>query len=168
MSSLDQMLQAVKRAHEPEPNAFAILPSDVWDTHREIARCAVKGLTPEEISDALSLPESSVRKVLANPIIIGYMEQLREKADLRAIDVAAELKRSAQPAIKYIAGIVENGEDDSGNPIPPELRAKLCTEVLDRAGYGKISRNIHIGLEGKLTQEDIAGIMEKIESSDSA
>jgi hypothetical protein len=120
--------------------------------HMEIIRLSVSGMRQCDIADELGITPATVNCTLNSPISQARIAELRAARDKEAVDFSARLKEGAGRAIELLDSVMD-GELSGTASIA--LRSKVATEILDRAGYGKVSRNVNLNLDGKLNQDDI-------------
>ena len=135
--------------------------SHMWEIHHEIVRLAVTGMRPKEIADTLGCTEAMVTYTLNSPLAQAKLEVLRLRRDQQAIDLSERIQEAAAGAFEYLQDVAFGQEKNAA----PALRARVCCEILDRAGYSKVQKSIAYNFDKKLTDEDIAAIVERASSS---
>ena len=129
--------------------------SYMWDIHHEIIRLAATGMRPNEIAETLNCSTVMVTYTLNSPIAAAKLAVLRQDRDTAVVSIVDRLKNSASEAAKYLESVAEGRIPEAH----PALRVKACTEILDRAGYSKVQRNVSLNLDGKLTDDEISNIV---------
>ncbi|MCC6491341.1 MAG: hypothetical protein IT364_27875 [Candidatus Hydrogenedentes bacterium] len=106
--------------------------------HREIARRSVLGEAVSSIAKALGVTREMVSYTISSPVTREYMRELEAQRDASTVNVGQQL-RSLSP--KAIGVLTEALDGDMGGRAQDHLRFKAATEVLDRAGYPKLTRS---------------------------
>lgn len=125
----------------------------LYAKHREVLRLHLLGHTGQEISALLGMSPGAVSRVLCCPLGRERLEIMQAEMDREAMDVASRLQESAGPAVDFLDAIV-TGEVETTT----QLRAKTCMDVLSRAGYSPVTRNVNLDMHGSLTEDDIKAI----------
>jgi DNA-binding MarR family transcriptional regulator len=121
--------------------------------HREIGRLMIQGFRETEVAEILGLTNRTVSYTMKSIVFQDYLTKLREKRDESAVDVGVRIKNCAPRALTYLEELV-SGNINSEN-ITPNLRVKVCQDILDRAGYGAVTKSMNLELVGKLSYEDL-------------
>jgi hypothetical protein len=123
--------------------------------HREVIRLRASGMTQVDIANELGMTIAFVSLVVNSELGKIAMEELQSRMDEETIEVGVALQRNAKAAEQFLGGIVTGAEQ---NGISPALRARVCMDQLDRAGFGKITKNLNVDMAGTITAEEIAEI----------
>lgn len=123
--------------------------------HREILRMRASGLTQINIANELGVTPAMVGLVLNSELGKLAMEEMQRKMDQEVIEVGVALQANAKHAEAFLGAVVRGDESEG---VSPALRARVCMDQLDRAGYGKITKNLTVDMSGALTAEEIAEI----------
>lgn len=123
--------------------------------HREVIRLRASGMTHTDIANEIGMTLAFVSLVLNSELGRLAMEDLQSRMDQEVVDVGVALQRNAKTAEAFLGGII-NGTEKEG--ISPSLRARVCMDQLDRAGFGKITKNLNVDMSGAITAEEIEEI----------
>lgn len=129
--------------------------SKIWDQHEEVVRRIVLGQKNTEIAGSMKLSQAQVSNIRNSPIIQDKLAIMKGARDAYTIDIARDIKEFAPKALEVLKRIV-NGDDPSGLPIGPALKARVASDLLDRAGYAPIKSVQVSGVHAHLTLDDIA------------
>ena len=110
----------------------------LWEVHKEIARLAVSGMRPVEISKRLGYTQAWLSTVMCSPVFKKYMASLSERADDNAIDIKKRIQEGAETGVCELLKVLK-GEGEYKGTISPALKVKVAQDFLDREGHGKIS-----------------------------
>ena len=128
--------------------------SKIWDSHEEILRRLTLGQKNTEIAQAMNISPMQVSNVRNSPIIQDRLAIMQGARDAYTLDIAKDIREFAPKALEVLKAIV-NGEDKSGLPIGPALKARVASDLLDRAGYAP-TRNVNVqSVHAHLTRDDI-------------
>jgi hypothetical protein len=122
--------------------------------HREVIRLRASGLTNMNIANELGVTQAFVGLVLNSELGKLAMEEMQSKMDAEVIEVGVALQQNAKLAEAFLGKVVV-GEEKG---VSPALRARVCMDQLDRAGFGKITKNLNVDFSGALTAQEIAEI----------
>ena len=130
---------------EPRRNSYAV--RERW---REVARMVVLGVRTGVIAQELDLTPSTVSSILRQPETQQYIEELRTMRDENVADVHDRIVSCADNAVNFLEAILSGSED-----VSQALKLKAALTILDRAGHPAATKNIHVGLTGHLSAQDI-------------
>lgn len=130
---------------EPRRNSYAV--RERW---REVARMVVLGVRTGVIAQELDLTPSTVSSILRQPETQQYIEELRTMRDENVADVHDRIVSCADNAVNFLEAILSGNED-----VSQALKLKAALTILDRAGHPAATKNIHVGLTGHLSAQDI-------------
>jgi len=126
----------------------------IWSQHEEIIRRLTLGQKNTEIASSMNLSKAQISNIRNSPIIQERLAIMKGARDAYTLDIARDIKEFAPKALEVLKQIV-NGEDSSGLPIGPSLKARVASDLLDRAGYAPV-RNVQVqGAHVHLTKSDI-------------
>jgi len=123
------------------------------DVHKEIIRLKVQGVSTEEISKRVGLTTVAISGILRNPLARKEINRLHGLRDFSAVDATARLDGLVDRAISVYESVI-SGEE----AVEPMDRVKVASEILDRTGFGRVSKvegthRVHV-----LTGEDVLEI----------
>ena len=133
------------RFPEPRRNTY-----NVRERWREVARMTVLGMRQNVIAQELGLTPSTVSSILRQPETQQYLDELRNMRDEGVADVHDRIVGCADNAVEYLERILGGQED-----VSQALKLKAALTILDRAGHPAATKNIHVGLTGHLSAQDI-------------
>lgn len=142
----------------------------LWPHHRSMARAMVAGgLQPGQLAKAFGFSEGQVTRIIHSPMFKAELARLEAEAEGIAVDIRADIKKSAEKAIEILDEQLHNEHHDA------KLRQRAAFDILDRAGYGKQDRPIRAGGDINITQVNVKemsteklrdGVMDLIEGQD--
>jgi hypothetical protein len=120
----------------------------LWDKHFEIARLAVLGYSPKEISPIVSMTKEHISTVMNSEVFKEHLTILRSTRDAETGNISARILEMAPVALKRLKEVVEEPmffEDEKLGKVPnpyvrPELTVKVSQDLLDRAGFGAVEK----------------------------
>ena len=124
------------------------------ERHREILRRLALGQAPKEIASSLGITSQVVHYVKNSHIGKRELGLIQGARTADAIEVSNQIQELAPQALDTLEGLM-NDEEES----PGALRAKIATDILDRAGHSPIKKQINVSQQ--LSQEDIDNIKVK-------
>jgi hypothetical protein len=107
-----------------------------------------------EIAETLGVSKQVINYTLNSPMGKSKLELLQIQRDLDATSMSSRIKQGADVSLNLLNRIV-NGEEE-GTSIA--LRSKVACTLLDRAGYGAITKSVNVAFDGKLTEQDIESL----------
>jgi len=142
---------------EPRRNSYAV--RERW---REVARMVVLGVRNNVIAQELDLSPGTVTSILRQPETQQYIEELRTMRDENVADVHDRIVSCADNAVNFLEAILNGNED-----VSQALKLKAALTILDRAGHPAATKNIHVGLTGHLSAQDIEDMRRRAQASGS-
>lgn len=118
----------------------------LWDSHHEITRLLLLGMSSKAIAEHLGVSEAMVSYTKNSALVQRQLSIMRGARDAEFLDAAVEIKKRVGKALEVLDATLENENQ-------PGLRLKAATEILDREAP-KISR--FEGITARLSAEDIA------------
>lgn len=121
--------------------------------HRTICRMHTQGIANNEIATYLGVDKCTVSVILNSGQGLACTAMLQQSLDGKLKDVSALLQETSLSSQKFLRSIATG--DTEANLA---LRAKVAMDQLDRAGYGKINKNVNLDVQGSLTAEELDDI----------
>lgn len=126
----------------------------IWDQHEEVIRRITLGQKNVEIAESMKLSPTQVSNIRNSPIIQDRLAIMKGARDAYTLDVAQDIREFAPIALNILKALCQ-GTDGSGLPVSPALKAKVATDLLDRAGHAP-TRQISVqSVHAHLTKDDI-------------
>ena len=135
------------------PEFMSYDPVSINNLHEQICRLAAQGMRPDDIAAELNVYPRLVGFVLANPIIKDRIKEVQLTAETGSFDLAQEINIAAKQAVDVLAKVISGDID-----VKPSERIQTSQDMLDRAGYGKVSKiesKHQIGMIGRIGIEQI-------------
>ncbi len=127
------------------------------DAHREIIRLYALGMPIQDIAAQMNCSRHHVRYVVNSPLGMLMREDLANRRDDAVVDVATTLAKMCPKAVELMGEVMEGKFDGASLP----LRIRVCESILDRAGYGRVTKSENRNLNASLTAEDILMLQER-------
>jgi hypothetical protein len=128
----------------------------VPERHREIARLKALGYTNTAIAETMSMSVAGVQNVLSVDAVRDQVATLQEGRDEATKDITERIQGMCGDAVEYMERIVKNDIEVSHS-----LKFKVAESILDRAGHGKIQKNLFFGATAHLTADDVEELKER-------
>lgn len=141
---------------------------DIQARHREMVRMSLLGMKQTSIAAELGVTPQSVSNALNSQPVIQVMATLQEKADEKALSTKERLDELCPAAIRTFEEIMTEKVDIEGTLVykyDGPLRKSTASDVLDRAGYGRIQRIQGQVVHGFLSPDDIEDIKRRARES---
>lgn len=122
-------------------------PIRMKSRYREIVRLHTIGYQDSEIAEMVGCERRTVSYVIQARITSGMVEDLRDRRDQAAVDIAARIRSFAPLALEVATEILT---DETASK---SVRASIASDILDRAGYKPV--NMSFQASAKLSSEDI-------------
>lgn len=142
------------RRRNPNKKSFAV--TEMWNTHREIARLAATGMKGADIARTLNVTPVMVSYTLNSPIVKRQLDQMHAARDMDAVDVSKRIHEIAPRALERLEELLES-ETES-------IAFRAATDVLDRAGHAAVKTLRTESLAVHLNKEDLDEIKERAKS----
>ncbi len=127
----------------------------IWEQHEEIIRRLTLGQKNVEIADAMGLSSAQISNIRNSPIIQERLAIMKGARDAYTLDIARDIREFAPTALEILKSLCQ-GQSQDQLPVSPALKAKIATDLLDRAGYAP-TRQINVqSVHAHLTRDDIA------------
>lgn len=133
------------------------VPAELGEAHREIIRLFTLGASAQDIAAQMKCSRQHVRYVVNSPMGVIMRQDLQDRRDDKVSDVTASLADMCPKAIEVMNDVMEGDIDGASL----SLRVRVCESVLDRAGYGKVTKTQSSNLTASLTAEDIIALQER-------
>lgn len=124
--------------------------------HRHILRLHALGWRNVDIANEVGMTPQAIGVVVNSEIGQMVIQDMQTQLDREALDVQGQLTRNALISEQFLGRIVDGSE-----PANVGLRAKVCMDQLDRAGFPKAVKSINLDLHGRITAEEIQEIKEQ-------
>lgn len=121
--------------------------------HRDILRLHVLGWSLTDIVNETGMTHPTVMAVIESDMGKMVIEDLQRQANRETESVVAQIAQNANVAEQYLGRIIDGTEHANTS-----LRARVCMDQLDRAGHGKITKNVNLDFHGTLSAEEIQNI----------
>ena len=111
--------------------------------HNEILRRTALGQSRKDIAADLGVTTQTVSNTTGSQLGQVKLAELNGDKDLETIDITREIKALVPEAVKLLHSTIEGHVPDHPTKVTnvnPGLRVKAATELMDRAGFGKISK----------------------------
>ena len=128
---------------------------ELWDRHHEINRRILLGQKIKEIAEDLNISEATVSYTKNSKLAQDELNVLKAARDASSVDVAMQIKEIAPRALEVLEEVIE-GDDSSLS-----LKAKVATDLLDRAGHSAPKKMIGAMMHEHFTKDDIIKIKER-------
>ena len=122
-------------------------------THREILRLHVNGAKAQDIANETGMTTAMISYTINSDFGQLVLEDMQRQLDNEALTVQKQLHENAKASEIFLGGIAQGTTE-----VPTSLRVKVCMDQLDRAGHGKVTKNVNVDLHGELTQDEIDSI----------
>jgi len=129
-------------------------PEELSERHREIIRLYMMGVGVQEIAAKMGCGRHHVRYVVNSPLGIMMRKELTERMDESVTDVTAKLAALCPKAVELMDGVLD-GEYDTASI---SLRVRVAESILDRTGFGKVTKTQNQNLNASLSAEDILNL----------
>jgi DNA-binding CsgD family transcriptional regulator len=117
----------------PKANDNAPLLSELTHKHGEIARRVLSGQSSASIAAEFGMGVASVKNIIKSSLFQIKMRELSAALDKRFIDINSRLMEHAADAVEVITRTMYTSKNDA-------IKLKAAAEILDRAGFGKVSK----------------------------
>lgn len=123
--------------------------------HKGIARAAIAGnRRPSELARIFGYTEAHMTRILESPLVQAEMNRLESGAEIITVDMATELKLRQGPALQVLDEVLGDIDEDGEMKAPLSMRKDVALEILDRTGYGKTAKNLHLHLHEEKGMEE--------------
>ena len=127
--------------------------------HDEIARMLVVGnMKQVEVCKILGLSQSWLSLLIQQPMVKIKIKKLQEARDASALSVGAELDAASLPALAKIERTMYNTKSE-------RLGVHCAEAILDRAGYGRVTKSINtntnINATANMTKDEMVRLLAK-------
>jgi hypothetical protein len=133
----------------------------IRDSHHQLARTLAKGFSQVEASAMTGYSPSRISILSRDPAFKELLDFYRERHDSAEVDVIERLKTMSLDALQELHDRLLNQPEDFKNQ---EL-IDLVSRMLDRSGYGPMSKSQHTERRITLTGQDLRELHEATEES---
>lgn len=131
-----------RHAQEMSDSVVKYSLAEIKPHHREIARRLVLGQKASHICVSLNMSVSRMSIIINSPLFKLELRRLEEERDRDVMNVKKALDEIAPVAVEVVERTMYMAPDE-------ELRFKAATDILDRAGFGKIVKS-DINIRGRI------------------
>ena len=124
---------------------------------QEVARLKVLGMSNVRIAEQLGLSAVGVANILQEPSVKATIRELQDGRNDSVMDISERMKAAAPEALSLITDIMRREQEGVSLP----LALKAAESILDRAGYGRVTKNLFVGVTGHLTGDDIEALKQR-------
>lgn len=124
--------------------------------HREILRLHINHVPYSSIANELGITEAMVCYTVNSDLGKLALNRMQDQLDKAALEVNEQLYSNAKIAEQFLGRVVSGDEE-----VTKSLRAKVCMDQLDRAGFGKVTKTVNVDIKGQLTEEDLMEIKQQ-------
>lgn len=128
---------------------------ELWNRHEEINRRLLLGQKSKEIAKDLGISEATVSYTKNSKLAQKELGIMKAARDASSIDVAMQIKEIAPQALEILEEIMHGDETQQS------LKAKVATDILDRAGYSPPKKVLGMTVHSHFTGDDIEKIKER-------
>jgi hypothetical protein len=131
----------------------------IWESHNEIIRLLVAGVSPTAIARTLNITTQTVSNVRNSPLAQQRISELAAQRDAEAIDIAKRVAEIAPLAVdvlkKHLVDALDNDENDKD---VARIGTTAALGLLDHAVPRKVEGRV---LHGHMTLDRINEIKQK-------
>jgi len=128
---------------------------DMWERHHEINRRLLLGQKSKDIAKEMGITEATVSYTKNSHLAQKELSIMKVARDADTIDVARQIREIAPQALEVLEDIM------NGDETPETLKAKVATDLLDRAGYSPPKKVIGAIAHQHFSKDDITKIKER-------
>ena len=128
----------------------------VPERYREIARLKALGYANKAIAEELGMSEDGISKVLRLEEVQTQLATLQLGRDEATTDITERIQNMCGNAMAYMEKILTDEVEVSAS-----LKFKTAESVLDRAGFGKIQKNLYFGATAHLTGDEVEALKDR-------
>ena len=124
----------------------------LWTRHEEINRRLLLGQKSKDIAKELNISEATVSYTANSKLAQKELGIMKAARDAKSIDVAMQIKEIAPQALDILEEIM------NGDETQQSLKAKVASDLLDRAGYSPPKKVLGMVAHSHFTGDDIEKI----------
>ena len=128
---------------------------ELWERHNEINRRLLLGQKSKDIAKELEVSEATVSYTKNSKLAQKELSIMKVARDADTIDVARQIREIAPQALEVLENIMNDVETTE------TLKAKVATDLLDRAGYSPPKKVIGAIAHQHFGKADIEKIKER-------
>ena len=146
-------------------DTFTNLPSRTKEfkfreEYAEAIRLKALGYRTRDIARTLNMSYHTVQQALSCPFGRRMLADLQDARNGSVMDINERLQEMAGDAVDFMEKIMDDEVDTTVS-----LKLKVAESILDRAGHGRMTKNLTLGLTGTLGAEEIAEIRLRAQQS---
>jgi len=131
---------------------------ELWANQKKALRLRAEGISVKEIAELTNYSENNVRKIINSDLGRNFMAMIDGAATMDSIDLMANIKALSPLALQVKEEILVDAE----KIVSLALKDKVASDLLDRAGYGKINKNFNANMNiTGMSHEDLEEIKER-------
>ena len=138
----------------PQRTKTRYVAKELGEAHREIVRLYALGAPMHDIAEQMDCSRHHVRYIVNSPLGLMMRKELSDRRDDAVVDIGATLARLCPKAVELMNDVMV-GEVDGASL---SLRVRVCESVLDRVGYGRVTKTQNQNLNTSLSAEDILNL----------
>ena len=124
----------------------------LWSRHEEINRRLLLGQKSKDIANDLNISEATVSYTKNSKLAQKELGIMKAARDANSVDVAQQIQEIAPQALEILEEIMQGDETQQS------LKAKVATDLLDRAGYTPPKKVLGMVAHKHFTGDDIEKI----------
>lgn len=125
---------------------------NIWERQGEMIRRTALGLSNKEVADEIGCSAQTVSNVRNSPLGRAKLAELTARLDEETLDIQKRIQQFAPQALEVLENIIEGRYEEASL----NLRAKVASDHLARAGHGTIQKSSSISTV--LTADEISRI----------
>jgi hypothetical protein len=123
--------------------------------HHEVARLLAAGAKRSEVAQVMRMSEATIGLLQRSPAFQQLLMHYMRVRDDQALGISAKLKETALDVLL----IIGNRLAAEGEVLPIDTLRKLGTDMLDRAGFSPVQKNLNVNMG--LSPDEIRSIREQ-------
>ena len=128
----------------------------LWGQQKEILRLVASGLyNNREVADLVGVTPQTISNIINSALGKQTLEILQGAADAETVDLMTKIRALAPIALAVQEEIMLDEDTSKG------LKNRVSEQMLHKAGYVPISKNLNLNLNAGVTAEDIEAIKKR-------
>lgn len=123
---------------------------DLQSRHRQIIRLHYEGMKNVDIAARLCITPENVSQVLNSQLAQEHLAMMHQASDTKVMLSATEMMETAAEAHKLLKATMLGEEEAS-----IELRTKIATDYMARAGYAPIAKSQAAVVNGHFSMQEL-------------